>query len=71
MNIQELLTQAIERKASDLHISDHIPPRIRIDGELVSMNVPAAAKRTVIELLTPVMTKEHLQEFKDRWEVDC
>jgi twitching motility protein PilT len=71
MNIKELLKLAVERKASDLHISDHLAPRIRIDGELVSLNLPESTKKTVIELLTPVMSQEHLDQFKNNWEVDC
>ena len=35
MNIKELLTHAIESKASDLHLSSGLPPRIRVDGELI------------------------------------
>lgn len=71
MNIQELLTLAIERKASDLHISDHLAPRIRVDGELVPVNIGSSTKHSVMDLLTPVMSKEHLDEFKKNWEVDC
>ncbi len=71
MTIQELLVLAIDKKASDLHLSDHIPPRIRIDGELVSINTSSSLKYSVLDLLTPVMTKEHLDEFKTKWEVDC
>jgi twitching motility protein PilT len=70
LNIQELLTLAIEKKASDLHISDHLAPRIRIDGELVPLNLPSSTKTSVIELLTPVVSKEHMQEFKEKWETD-
>jgi len=70
MNIQELLTIAIERKASDLHISDHLAPRIRIDGELIPLNLPGAKKGSVVELLSPVVSKEHMEEFKDKWEAD-
>lgn len=70
MNIQELLTIAIERKASDLHISDNLAPRIRVDGELIPLNVPGATKGSVVELLAPVVSKEHMEEFKNKWEAD-
>ncbi|HEV2614620.1 MAG TPA: type IV pilus twitching motility protein PilT [Gammaproteobacteria bacterium] len=70
MNIQELLTLAIERKASDLHISDNLGPRIRIDGELIPLNLPTGSKRNVLELLSPVVSKNHLENFEANWETD-
>lgn len=70
MKIQDLLTIAIERKASDLHISDHLAPRIRVDGELTPLNLPGTVKTSVVELLTPVVSKEHMEEFQNKWEVD-
>lgn len=35
MRIDELLRQAREMKASDLHVSVGIPPKCRVNGELV------------------------------------
>ena len=37
MRIDELLRQAREMKASDLHVSVGIPPKCRVNGELVAM----------------------------------
>src|SRR5699024_10173170 len=34
VNIDEMLTMTVERKASDLHISAGLPPMIRVDGDL-------------------------------------
>ncbi|MCJ7679543.1 MAG: type IV pili twitching motility protein PilT, partial [Candidatus Aminicenantes bacterium] len=48
ISIQELLKLTVERNASDLHITTYIPPRIRINGELVDLKLPP---------LSPVETK--------------
>ncbi len=37
MNIDELLRIAVERGASDLHLKVGIPPMMRIDGHLVTI----------------------------------
>ena len=34
MEIKDLLMLCIEKKASDLHITDNEPPILRIDGKL-------------------------------------
>ncbi|MBI4972317.1 MAG: twitching motility protein PilT, partial [Candidatus Omnitrophica bacterium] len=43
MDMQELLMLCVEKKASDLHLTDHEPPILRIDGiihrtEMASLN---------------------------------
>ena len=35
MDIRELLASAVERGASDLHLSAGLPPMVRIDGDVV------------------------------------
>lgn len=37
MGIEELIVKAAELRASDLHIGYGVPPRIRVDGDLVNM----------------------------------
>ena len=49
MNLNELLKETVEKKASDLHISAGIPPFFRIDGKLVPAELP---------VLSPEMCKE-------------
>ncbi|MBI4125942.1 MAG: PilT/PilU family type 4a pilus ATPase [Deltaproteobacteria bacterium] len=36
--LKQLLTLAVERKASDLHLNVGVPPTLRIDGKLVSVD---------------------------------
>ncbi|MEK7713233.1 MAG: type IV pili twitching motility protein PilT, partial [Deltaproteobacteria bacterium] len=39
-NLHELLKIMMDRKASDLHVTTGSPPQIRIDGELVPLDIP-------------------------------
>ena len=48
MELKELIVLAVEKKASDLHITENEPPILRIDGIL---------KRTGLSLLTREHTK--------------
>ncbi|MFC2169900.1 type IV pilus twitching motility protein PilT [Acidobacteriota bacterium] len=70
MTIQELLQTTVERDASDLHLTSHIPPRIRIHGDLISLDqaslTPAETKSLVYSLLTDRQKKQ----FEDKLELD-
>ncbi len=43
MDLNRLVAQARERRASDIHLVRNLPPRIRIDGELQNFGVPLTA----------------------------
>ncbi|MGB9690980.1 MAG: type IV pilus twitching motility protein PilT [Candidatus Sumerlaeaceae bacterium] len=70
VTIYELLAEAVERKASDLHLTQNAPPILRIDGllELVDMPplTPADTQRMVYSLLND--TQKAL--FEEKWELD-
>ena len=70
MSINALLKLAVERHASDLHLSENLPPRLRIDGELIVLDEYSGSKKPLLELLAEVMTKENLAELQNKWEVD-
>ena len=40
MDISGLLTFAVKNNASDLHLSSGVPPMIRVDGDILRLNVP-------------------------------
>lgn len=69
--MKKLLDQAMESKASDLHISVGVPPILRIDGKLQ----PIAGEETVDEtaakkLTESIMTQGQLERLVIRREVD-
>lgn len=69
-HIDEILRLAVERKASDIHITCGLPPMIRQDGEIVPLPyevlVPEQAKRLIYE----VLSDENLQKFEQTHELD-
>jgi twitching motility protein PilT len=67
--ILELLTQAFQHKASDIHVSVGTTPMFRIDGELVPYGSPLQPKDTE-EMARTLMTDEQWQAFTQAGELD-
>ena len=69
--MQKLLDLAIERKASDLHLTVGVPPTIRIDGQLIPVPGEQALKEEdVTKLIQSFMTPEQIERLKIRKELD-
>ena len=68
--IEELLTIAKEKKASDVHMTVGLPPRIRINGELVDLDYPKMTPADCEELILSIMDERQKELFKDRGELD-
>ena len=68
--IEELLTIAKEKKASDVHVTVGLPPRIRINGELVDLDYPKMTPADCEELILSIMDERQKELFKDRGELD-
>ena len=71
MTIQDLLMIAVERNATDLHVTSGTYPQIRCRGELVPLSElsilgPADTQRMIAEILTPAQT----QVFEENGQVD-
>jgi len=69
--MKKLLDFAIEKKASDLHLTVGVPPMVRIDGKLAGVPQEGAlTAETVGKLIQSFMTNEQLERLKLRKEVD-
>lgn len=70
VHLDEILRMAVERKASDVHITAGLPPMIRLDGEVVPLPYetvdPVQAQRLIYE----VLADEHLEKFEQTHELD-
>ena len=70
MLIEDLLKELVERKGSDLHISNALPPIARIDGKLVRMDYDPLTPEGVESLLFPMMSNEQRRRLEQEWELD-
>ncbi len=70
LTIQELLKITVERDASDLHITTYIPPRIRVNGTLVSLDYPTLNPSQTKNLVYSLLTEKQKKLFEEKLELD-
>ena len=70
MEIKELLGIAIDRGASDLHLTEGLPPTLRIHGELVSLEYESLTKDDTKKLVYSVLTDDQKVRFEEELELD-
>ena len=70
IDIDELLHKAVQRKASDVHITAGLPPVFRIDGRLIPSDedriTPALSQKVIYTMLTDTQK----QSFETNFELD-
>lgn len=70
MTIQELLIEAKEQEASDLHLTTHAPPMLRVDGQLEPLDLPPLTAKDTQALVYSILNDTQKQKFELNWELD-
>jgi len=70
MEIRELLILCIEKKASDLHITENEPPILRIDGRLHRTDLSVLNKQDLKRMIYSILTNPQKEMFEKDWELD-
>lgn len=70
MEIRELLILCIEKKASDLHITDNEPPILRVDGKLFRTDLGILSKEYSKKMIYGVLTNPQKEMFEKNLELD-
>lgn len=70
MDINQLLDQTIKNKASDLHLLPGIPPAIRIDGVLLSLNYPAITPTQMDQMAFSLLKPDQKEMLLNNKELD-
>lgn len=68
--IENLLRQAVERRASDVHITVGIPPIFRINGQLVRTEHSILTVADTAAAFAAITKEEQQQRFADNGELD-
>ncbi len=68
--LYELLEVMVKKGASDLHITTGSPPRIRVDGKLIPMDLPPLSATDTKELCYSILTDAQKHKFEERLELD-
>ncbi len=68
--MNQLLVQAVNSRASDLHITVGAPPIFRIDGQLVTTKHQLLNAKSTERLFKDITTLEQQQYFNEHGEID-
>jgi twitching motility protein PilT len=68
--IHELLEIAVQEDASDLHITAYVPPRIRVNGALRSIDHPPLTPAETKALLYSLLNDRQKRLFEEKLEID-
>ncbi|MBP1689726.1 MAG: pilT [Deltaproteobacteria bacterium] len=69
-NMDQLLREATDKGASDLHLSAGQAPRLRVDGDLMPLDYPAMSAEEVMAVVETVLSPEQLARFEAEHELD-
>ncbi len=71
MDIEKLLTYAVDKNASDLHLSSGEAPLIRVDGELLPIKEEEVIKSEVLlDELKKLLPPQRYQDLTENFEAD-
>ena len=70
MDLKELLKITINRKASDLHLTENSPPVLRIDGRLFLLDEKAFTREELKKSIYVLLSDMQKQKFEQERELD-
>ena len=70
MDITELLNFAVNNQASDLHLSAGLPPMMRVDGEIQTINQTVLDHQTLQALIEQITTEQQRRDYQQQLEID-
>jgi twitching motility protein PilT len=70
ITIHHLLVEAVERGASDLHLTQNAPPILRIDGNLEVLDLPPLSPVDCQRMVYSLLNDTQKAQFEEHWELD-
>lgn len=70
MELRDLLLLAIEKKASDLHLTYDTPPVLRINGQLVLTEKEPLTREQLKKMIYSILTDFQKEKFEEELELD-
>ena len=68
--IEQIMRVAKDAGASDVHITVGIPPKMRVNGKLITMDFPRMLPNDTMNVVTQIMSEIQLARFEERGEYD-
>ena len=70
MDMESLLREAVDRHASDLHVTVGVPPILRINGVLTKLDLPILSVADTLQLFEEIVADDRRTQFNQNGEVD-
>jgi twitching motility protein PilT len=70
MEIADLLLLCVEKRASDLHVTENEPPILRIDGKLLRTEMDKMSRQDLKKMIYSVLTDTQKSKFEQELELD-
>ncbi|MBM3297091.1 MAG: type IV pilus twitching motility protein PilT [Candidatus Aminicenantes bacterium] len=70
LSMHDLLRRAVEMDASDLHLTTHIPPRVRVNGGLRSLECDELTASDTKTLIYSILNDKQKKLFEEKMELD-
>jgi len=70
LEINEILYQAVQAGASDVHITVASPPIMRVNGQLIRMSDTRLMPDDTMNLIQKMLSPKQIDEFEERGELD-
>lgn len=69
-SIESLLRYAYQQRASDLHLSSGMPPMMRVDGDMIRIDMPIISHDSVQRMIYSIITDKQRNDFDATLEAD-
>jgi len=70
LSIHALLKSAVDLDASDLHLTTHVPPRVRVNGSLRSLDYDELSASDTKNLIYSILNDKQKKLFEEKLELD-
>lgn len=70
MEITDLLMATHKNKASDLHLSTKNPPIMRVNGDMLPLDIPPLDQDTIKRMVYSIMTEQQRADYERELELD-
>jgi len=70
MEFRDLLLLAIQKKASDIHLTENTPPILRIDGKLILVKAPPMEREHMKKMIYSILSDHQKEQFEKDLELD-
>lgn len=70
MEITDLLVSTHKNKASDLHLSTKNPPLMRVNGDMLPLDIPPLDADSIKRMLYSLMTEQQRADYERELELD-